>query len=105
MARRAHIDAMHDGLATAAGARDWDRLGAAVNALAPRIGELAAAGPWNHAELGALARLRTAHALAATVVDEQQQVLAARIGELQDNKAGWSAYAGDNEIELDGKLA
>lgn len=101
MARRALIDAMRDSLTAAAGARDWDRLAAAVNALAPRIQALAAAGPWNIAELGALERLRSAHALASTVVAEQQQVLAARMGELQDNKTGWSAYARDSQTELD----
>lgn len=105
MDRRAAIDAMRDALSTAAGARDWDGLCTAVAALAPRLAALGAQGPWSAPEMRALARLRTSHELAATVCRQQQHELAAKMGELQDNKAGWAAYAFDQETELDENLA
>lgn len=101
MDRRPAIDALRDALASAAGARDWDRLCTAVTVLAPQLEALGAQGPWSAAEMRALARLRTSHDLAATVCQQQQQLLAAKMTELQDNKAGWSAYALDHETELD----
>ena len=105
MDRRAAIDALRDNLATAAGARDWDRLCTAVTALAPQLEALGAQGPWSAGEMRALARLRTSHELAATVCRQQQQQIAAKMTELQNNKAGWSAYALDHETELDENLA
>lgn len=101
MARRAAIDALRDALAAAAGARDWDRLCMAVAALAPELKALGAHGEWNAAELRALARLRASHDLAATVCKQQQEELVLKMTELQDNKAGWTAYALDHETELD----
>ncbi|HEY0488508.1 MAG TPA: hypothetical protein VGD30_03260 [Telluria sp.] len=101
MDRRADIDALRDALSSAAGARDWDGLCTAVSALAPRLAELGAQGPWSAAEMRALARLRTSHDLAATVCQHQQQELLAKMTELQDNKTGWTAYALDHETELD----
>lgn len=100
MDRRAAIDALRDGLAGAAAARDWERLGGAVAALAPQLQALLARGPFNATELRAVARLRAAHALAATVCDEQREQVLARINDLQDNKAGWIAYALDHQNEL-----
>lgn len=104
MDRRATLDAMRDALAAAAGARDWERLGGVVASLAPQLQSMAAQGPWSAAELRAVARLRASHALAATVCDEQRQHVQMRMTELQDNKAGWLAYALD-QAELDENLA
>jgi hypothetical protein len=101
MDRRAAIDALRDALSTAAGARDWDSLCTAVAELAPRLAALRAQGQWSAAEMRALTRLRTSHDLAATVCQQQQQELAVKMRELQDNKAGWAAYALDHETELD----
>lgn len=90
---------MRDALAAAAGNSDWERLGEAVAMLAPRVEALATHGPWSFSELDALARLRATHELAAVVCKEQQQFLAARMSELQNNKAGWTAYALHNQTE------
>lgn len=100
MDRRAAIDALREALATAAAARDWERLGGAVAALAPQLQAMLAQGPFNATELRAVTRLRAAHALAAKVCDEQREDVLARINELQDNKAGWIAYALDHQNEL-----
>lgn len=105
MDRRPTIDAMRDVLAGAAGARDWERLCGAVASLAPQLQSLAAHGPWTAAELRAVSRLRASHALAATVCEEQRHEVRARMTELQDNKAGWIAYALDHQSELDENLA
>lgn len=105
MDRRASIDTLRDNLAAAAGARDWDRLCTAVSALAPQLEALGAQGPWSAAEMRALSRLRTSHDLAATVCQQQQRQLVAKMTELQNNKAGWSAYALHHETELDENLA
>lgn len=105
MDRSAAINTLRDNLASAAGARDWDALGAAVSALAPQLQALAAHGAWSGAEMRALARLRTSHDLAATVCQQQQQQLLDKMTELQNNKAGWSAYALDHESERDENLA
>ena len=105
MDRRAAIDTLRDALASAAGARDWDRLCTAVAALAPQLEALGAQGQWSAGELRALARLRASHDLAATVCKQQQDELVAKMRELQDNKAGWAAYALDHETELDENLA
>ena len=100
MDRRAAIDALREALATAAAARDWERLATAVAALAPQLQALLVHGPFSPAELRAVTRLRASHALATQVCDEQRAEVLARINELQDNKAGWIAYALDNQNEL-----
>lgn len=105
MDRRAKLDTLRDALAAAAGARDWDRLCGAVADLAPQLQSLAALGPWTAAELRAVDRLRASHALAATVCAEQREQVLARMTELQDNKAGWIAYALEHQTELDENLA
>lgn len=105
MDRRPAIDTLRDNLASAAGARDWDRLCTAVSALAPQLEALGALGPWSATEMRALSRLRASHDLAATVCQHQQQQLVAKMTELQNNKTGWSAYALDHETELDENLA
>ena len=104
MDRTSKIDALRDVLFTAAGARDFERLGEAVRTLVPQLEALAAHGPWSAVESGALKRLRSAHELAAVVCDQQQQLVASRMQELQDNKAGWTAYAMEHETELDEDL-
>ena len=101
MDRRAAIDALRDALATSAAARDWERLCGAVADLAPQLQAMLAQGPFDASELRAVARLRASHALAATVCDEQRVEVQARMTELQDNKAGWIAYALDHQNELD----
>lgn len=103
MDRCAEIDAIRDALAAAAGASDWERLGEAAAKLAPRVEALAAHGPWSSSELDALARLRDTHELAAIVCKEQQEFLVARMSELQNNKAGWTAYALYNHTEQEKK--
>ncbi|MBZ2208632.1 hypothetical protein [Massilia soli] len=100
MDRRAAIDALRDALATSAAARDWERLCGAVANLAPQLQTMLADGPFDAAELRAVARLRASHALAAKVCDEQRMEVLARMTELQDNKAGWIAYALDHQHEL-----
>ena len=100
MDRRAAIDALRDALASSAAARDWDRLCGAVAALGPQLQAMLAQGPFSAAELRAVARLRASHALAAKVCDEQAEQVLARINELQDNKAGWIAYALDHQNAL-----
>lgn len=105
MDRRQAILRLGAGFGAAAAARDWDRLAGAALTLAPQLAALAAHGPWSGAELGALAQLRAAHGQAALACGEEQQALASRLQEMQNNKAGWIAYTLDSETESDGNQA
>jgi ABC-type transporter Mla subunit MlaD len=99
MPRRARIDALGAALAGAAAARDWPQLDGAVTRLAPCLAELAAQGAWSAPERAALERLRQAHGQAAALCASEQERVAQRLEELQNNKAGWVAYALDSETE------
>lgn len=99
MSRRPAIDALGMALAAAAAARDWQRLAGAVTVLAPRLAVLAAQGAWSGSERVALGRLRQVHGQVAALCAAEQERLAQRLQELQNNKAGWVAYALDSETE------
>jgi hypothetical protein len=97
MDRHKQLLQLRAALADASARRDWDRLGATVHMLAPRLTALAAAGPWNAAELAALAQLRTAHDQAALACDDAVRALAQNLDDMRTNKEGWIAYALGND--------
>jgi hypothetical protein len=97
MDRHKQLQQLRASLSDASAQRDWDRLGANVRALAPRLAALAAAGPWNAAELAALAQLRAAHDQAAHACDGALDALAQSLAEMRANKEGWIAYALGND--------
>jgi ABC-type transporter Mla subunit MlaD len=95
MDRREQLLALRAGL-LAAGA-DWDRLDAAVRALAARLPALDGAGPWSASELAALAQLRAAHDDAALACGGALDALRQRLDDMCANKEGWIAYALGND--------
>jgi hypothetical protein len=97
MDRHKHLLQLRTALLDACARRDWDRLGACVTALAPRLVALAAAGPWNAAELAALAQLRAAHDQAALACGDAVRALAQSLDDMRTNKEGWIAYALGND--------
>jgi hypothetical protein len=88
---------LRSALARATAERDWDRLGAAVRTLAPRLAELAGAGRWNARELAALAQLRDAHEQAAQACADALGALGHHLDAMRANKEGWLAYALGND--------
>ena len=101
MDRTRAIDALAAALQGALARADWDRLGAGVQALAPRIRELAQAGRWSAAERAALDRLRDAHERARVQVDAASAQLQARLDDMAGNKEGWMAYALEGELDTE----
>jgi hypothetical protein len=97
MDRHKQLQQLRAALADAGTRRDWDRLSACVDGLAPRLAALAAAGPWNAAELAALAQLRAAHDQAALACGEAVRALAQNLDDMRTNKEGWIAYALGND--------
>ncbi|MBQ5948362.1 hypothetical protein [Massilia sp. ST3] len=95
------IDGLAAALEDAFARADWDRLGLAVQALGPRLQELARAGRWNAAERAALARLRGAHERARAGVDAASAQVQARLDEMAGNKEGWMAYALEGELDTE----
>src|SRR5690349_9380787 len=102
MPRSATIGKLAAALHEAGAARDWERLGALAHALAPRLEALRARGPWNGAELAALAQLRTSHDGAAAACADALDTLGARLADMRDNKDGWIAYALASDTESAG---
>jgi hypothetical protein len=100
MARHKQLLQLRAALAEAGAQRNWDQLGVVVRALAPRLATLAAAGPWNAAELAALAQLRSAHEQAALACKDALGALAQSLDGMRANKEGWIAYALDNDSTL-----
>jgi cell division protein FtsB len=101
MPRRPALTALTAALASAGNARDWVALDRAVGALAAQLQLLAAAGPWNAQETLALAALRAQHDKAAALCAAELDVLEARMQHMQTNKAGYIAYALDNDTDDD----
>ena len=99
MPRTAAIGQLAAALVQSGAARDWERLGALVHALAPQLAALKARGPWNDRELAALAQLRTAHDNAAAACAEALEALGARLADMRNNKDGWIAYALASDTE------
>lgn len=99
MPRTAEIGRLAAALSQAGAARDWERLGALAQSLAPQLAALAARGPWSRAELGALAQLRAHHDNAAAACGEALEALGARLADMRNNKDGWIAYALASDIE------
>ena len=99
MPRSAAIGKLSAAIEQAGAARDWERLGALAQALAPQLAALQARGPWTRAEFQALAQLRNVHDKAAAACDEALAGLGARLADMRNNKDGWIAYAlaSDNE--------
>lgn len=97
--RQAQLTQLGDALQAAAAGADWTRLNEQARALAPVLQALAARGPWNAAEHGALQRLRTQHDAAAQAAAAATRALGARLDELRTNKDGWIAYAMHSETE------
>jgi hypothetical protein len=97
MDRLKHVQQLRAALADAGAQRDWDRLGVFARALAPRLAAMAAAGPWNAAELAALAQLRAAHEQAALACNEALGALGQNLDDMRANKEGWIAYALGND--------
>lgn len=99
MPRTAAIGQLTAALVQSGAARDWERLGALANGLAPQLAAMKARGPWNNRELAALAQLRTAHDDAAAACAEVLEALDARLADMRNNKDGWIAYALASDIE------
>jgi len=99
MPRSAVIGKLAAAIQDAAGARDWERLGALARALAPQLSSLRERGAWSRSELAALAQLRAVHDGAAAACGEALDALALRLADMRNNKDGWIAYAlaSDNE--------
>lgn len=101
MPRRAALNALTAALAAAGNARDWVALDRAVGALAAQLQVLAASGPWSAAEKQALQALRSQHDQAATLCAAELDVLEAQMTYMHTNKAGFTAYALDNDTDTD----
>ncbi|CUI07777.1 hypothetical protein [Massilia antarctica] len=101
MPRRAALDALTAALASAGAARDWVALDRAVGALSAQLRVLAASGPWSPAEKRALEALRAQHDKAAELCAAELELLGAQMHEMHANKAGFIAYALDNEPDTE----
>ncbi|MDQ1924914.1 hypothetical protein [Massilia pseudoviolaceinigra] len=99
MDRRAALNALTAALATAGAARDWVALDRAVGALSTQLRVLAASGPWNPLEKRALEALRAQHDEAADLCAAELELLGAQMHDMHTNKAGFIAYALDNETD------
>jgi ABC-type transporter Mla subunit MlaD len=95
MDRREQLLALRTGLVDAGA--DWDRLDAAVRAIAERLAALDGAGQWSASELATLAQLRAAHDEAALACDGALRALGQRLDDMRANKEGWIAYALGND--------
>ncbi|NHZ79455.1 hypothetical protein F2P44_09220 [Massilia sp. CCM 8695] len=101
MPRRAALEALTAALASAGAARDWVALDHAVGALSTQLRVLAASGPWSAAETHALEALRAQHDKAAELCAAELEALGAQMHDMHANKAGFIAYALDNEIDTE----
>lgn len=101
MPRRPALAALASALGAASAARDWSALNRAVVALGPQLKVLAASGPWSAAERSALQALRTVHDKAALNCAAEQELLELQLNDMQTNKAGFIAYALDNETDTE----
>ena len=102
MPRSATIGKLAAALHEAGAARDWERLGALAQALAPQLAALQAHGPWSRTELVALAGLRASHDNAAAACAAALDTLGARLADMRDNKDGWIAYVLASDTESAG---
>lgn len=101
MPRRPAIAALAAALGAASAARDWDALERAVGALATELPALAASGAWSEAERAALQALRAVHDRAAQDCAAERARLEWQLNDMETNKAGFTAYALDNETETE----
>lgn len=101
MPRRPALNALTAALAAAGDARDWVALDRAVGALSTQLRVLAASGPWSAAEKHALEALRAQHDQAAELCAAELDVLEAQMNHMHANKAGYMAYALDNDTDND----
>ncbi|NHZ40039.1 hypothetical protein [Massilia aquatica] len=101
MPRRAALNALTAALAAAGDARDWVALDRAVGALGTELRVLAASGPWSAAETRALQALRAQHDKAAELCAAELDALEAQMNHMHTNKAGFIAYALDNENDTE----
>jgi hypothetical protein len=99
MDRTRAIDGLAGVLLDAGARADWELLGRAVRELGPQLQALGAGRRWSAAELGALERLRQAHAGAADAVAAASARLQAKMDDMIANKEGWMAYALAGEPE------
>ncbi|KQP37177.1 hypothetical protein [Pseudorhodoferax sp. Leaf274] len=77
----------------AARAQDWQAVQQADRELARDLPRLAAQGPWTGAELEALERLGTAHAMARGLCRDASEALEQHIAQMREGRDGWLAYA------------
>lgn len=101
MDRTRTLELMAARLSSASLGARWDLLERAVLELGPQVQALAAQGPWNTLERGALLRLRAAHDRAAHAAADAAAGMRARLDEMRNNKEGWMAYALAGELEPD----
>ncbi|KQP06469.1 hypothetical protein [Pseudorhodoferax sp. Leaf265] len=93
MSRQQQLTQLAAQVLGAARAQDWQAVQLADRALARELPQLAALGPWSGAELEALERLGTAHAMARGLCREASETLEQQIAQLREGRDGWLAYA------------
>ncbi|WP_326536805.1 hypothetical protein [Pseudorhodoferax sp.] len=93
MSRQQQLTQLAARILGAARAKDWPALQTADRELSRDLPRLAAEGPWSAAELGALERLGTAHAMAHGLCRDASEVLEQQIAQLREGRDGWLAYA------------
>lgn len=89
----------------ATGAEDWPTLAALNTLLASALPQMAAQGPWDAAEMAALAALHQSHRQAVRRCDLATAEAGRKITALQTNKEGLLAYALDSELAENGTIA
>jgi hypothetical protein len=104
MSRQQQLTQLAAQVLGAARAQDWPAVQQADRALAHELPQLAALGPWTGAELEALERLGTAHAMARGLCREASDALQQQITQLREGHDGWLAYAlQDNAAPLEAR--
>lgn len=93
MSRQQQLAQLAARILGAARAQDWPALQEADRVLARELPPLAAQGPWDAAELGALERLGTAHAMAHGLCQEASEQIEQQMAQMRDGRDGWLAYA------------
>lgn len=93
MSRQQQLARLAAQILGAARAKDWPALQASDRELARELPSLAAQGPWDATELGALERLGTAHAMAHGLCRDASDALEQQIAQFREGRDGWLAYA------------
>lgn len=99
MDRLGHIGQICARLQGALETQNWELLDTCVRELAPQLGKLTAAGPWNNAERSALLQLREVHGRVASACASQMVHLQSKMDDMHQNQEGWMAYAMTEEQE------